>query len=1059
MSKILHRSFKPAKCKTSLKLAVARIKLLKNKGEVRLKQMRKELAQLLEAGQDRTARIRVEHLVREEKTMAAYDLIEIYCELIAVRLPIIESQKNCPIDLKEAIASVVFASPRCSDIPELSDIHKHLTAKYGKEFIATALELRPDCGVSRMMVEKLSTRAPDVETKIRLLTAIAKEHNVKWDPEQVTENELKPPEDLLDGSKTTKAASNIPAVDPTVQLPHRHGPNYESSASVANAVSSSRNSQNVEPTGDAMRSSFSKPRTTVHSAEGTVFGHSSSKEDSAFSSKTQNWGMEFKDATSAAQAAAESAERATIAAKAAAEFANIGRIIQESSAGPQGSFVNHYRENEVQSLVGAVSKAEHTEQTVRKDNFLRTSSHDMDRRTADDFEHKSDTESRTSTSDVDTITERRASHLTQSRNKDDYSDDEILDSNSQNHDAYPQRSSFEVNTSKSNWQFSDEIQNDVMLNSNHDTDGSDSADHSSGIIQFNFQEGTKQPSFNNYSAAVFDDYGSDDDLHLVSEGVFNRSGWDSYGPSEDQKSSASAHFSENARSPRREGHGSFKRASEHSYFAAEHFSPFEVSESKEDTSFPSQSSELPATFDDSDGLYSGSDEEAKDVNVARRTDLGSVPLEVSGLASSPESLQIDRVHGATRIDSKKQEPTYDKLENPDLQTTNNLEANINVRGPIQDKHEHFQSSSSLQAEEVKEAYDFGREISSNSFPSLVLQEATSSLQSSKVSLMNEYKVKDEGNGQGVPDNMTVGSESLQGLNFGKLRGGFRNKGNIRPPYNKGPSWDSSSQSRFQSDEGVSATIEKPTAKLLSRTSMNSEVLNEAPNYQKQIQVQHEASSRSPKTFFYSDSDDETEVSSYQTAASPSYARYGLSQRTRDSPKMSGANVRSRFKGRSELPSSDEKSNSPKLGSYSKSVLRPEIESIRDGSSKEPSLTSSTAEEHSMPQKSHVRKVQNSKLSTADVSVGQKTIKAQPRNEANVHREVSELPQPSAAVKQQSTPLSSATSRDTGTSKSPSLDVGSRENSLKKASHVHPKLPDYDSFAAHFESLRSNRRSG
>ena len=35
----------------------------------------------------------VEHVVREEKTIAAFELIEIYCELIAARLPIIESQK------------------------------------------------------------------------------------------------------------------------------------------------------------------------------------------------------------------------------------------------------------------------------------------------------------------------------------------------------------------------------------------------------------------------------------------------------------------------------------------------------------------------------------------------------------------------------------------------------------------------------------------------------------------------------------------------------------------------------------------------------------------------------------------------------------------------------------------------------------------------------------------------------------------------------------------------------------------------------------------------------
>lgn len=59
--------------------------------------------------------------------------------------------RNCPIDLKEAITSVIFASPRCADIPELLDVKKHFTAKYGKEFITAALELRPNCGVGHMV--------------------------------------------------------------------------------------------------------------------------------------------------------------------------------------------------------------------------------------------------------------------------------------------------------------------------------------------------------------------------------------------------------------------------------------------------------------------------------------------------------------------------------------------------------------------------------------------------------------------------------------------------------------------------------------------------------------------------------------------------------------------------------------------------------------------------------------------------------------------------------------------------------------------------------------------
>lgn len=58
-------------------------------------------------------------------------------------------RRICPLDLKEAISSLIFASPRCSDLPELLQIRQLFAAKYGKEFAAAAAELRPDCGVNR----------------------------------------------------------------------------------------------------------------------------------------------------------------------------------------------------------------------------------------------------------------------------------------------------------------------------------------------------------------------------------------------------------------------------------------------------------------------------------------------------------------------------------------------------------------------------------------------------------------------------------------------------------------------------------------------------------------------------------------------------------------------------------------------------------------------------------------------------------------------------------------------------------------------------------------------
>ncbi|MCL7037342.1 hypothetical protein MKW94_019181, partial [Papaver nudicaule] len=162
--------------------------------------MRKEIAKLLENRQEATARIRVEHIIREENMMAAQEILELFSELVAVRLPIIETQRECPLDLKEAISTICFAAPRCADLPELLQVQMLFASKYGKEFITAASELMPDCGVNRQVIELLSVRAPPAEKKLKLLKEIAEEHNLEWDPAASETEYFKSHEDLLKGS-------------------------------------------------------------------------------------------------------------------------------------------------------------------------------------------------------------------------------------------------------------------------------------------------------------------------------------------------------------------------------------------------------------------------------------------------------------------------------------------------------------------------------------------------------------------------------------------------------------------------------------------------------------------------------------------------------------------------------------------------------------------------------------------------------------------------------------------------------------------------------------------
>lgn len=47
------------------------------------------------------------------------------------------------------------------------------------------------------LVEKLSAVAPDVQTKIKILSAIAEENNIKWDPKSLEEKDRVSSNDLL----------------------------------------------------------------------------------------------------------------------------------------------------------------------------------------------------------------------------------------------------------------------------------------------------------------------------------------------------------------------------------------------------------------------------------------------------------------------------------------------------------------------------------------------------------------------------------------------------------------------------------------------------------------------------------------------------------------------------------------------------------------------------------------------------------------------------------------------------------------------------------------------
>ncbi|GLJ52030.1 hypothetical protein SUGI_1106110 [Cryptomeria japonica] len=392
--------FKGARCKTALKLTIPRIKLLRNKKEVQLRQMRREIAQLLQTGQEATARIRVEHITREQNILAAYEVIELFCELVVVRLPIIETQRECPLDLKESISSLCFAAPRCSDLPELLQVQQMFAAKYGREFVMAASELRPDCGVNRQIIEKLSVRAPPAEVKLKLMKEIAEEHEVDWDSSNTEAEFFKLHEDLLDGPTHFLSGSKMPLPDEKdqSQLSVKHtskGSNSETATDdsdlpevTTQAVAGSTEAELAGETSPSMESSpmpteleesvnrgsndsvvhlsplgSDVPVVNIESPVGspTAFNTSegsfkqkqfvpfiSSPPPTKFPEKSvmsrepdsraiSEGNMDLQDVLAAAQAAAESADRAAAAARAAADLAKV-KISELSARSGSRSF-------------------------------------------------------------------------------------------------------------------------------------------------------------------------------------------------------------------------------------------------------------------------------------------------------------------------------------------------------------------------------------------------------------------------------------------------------------------------------------------------------------------------------------------------------------------------------------------------------------------------------------------------------------------------------------------------------------------------------------------------
>ncbi|KAJ0248032.1 Regulator of Vps4 activity in the MVB pathway protein [Hirschfeldia incana] len=175
---LLGRSFKTNKFKSLLNLALTRLSILKNQRQVRCTQATSDVTELLKLGHHENAYHRVEQVIKDQNSLDVLFFIHGYFTLLIDRVHLFEHNRDCPDEILEAVSSLLFAASRIGEFPELQEIRNVLISRFGKDLAARSIELRHNCGVNPKIIQKLSTRHPPREIRMKVLKEIAAENNI-----------------------------------------------------------------------------------------------------------------------------------------------------------------------------------------------------------------------------------------------------------------------------------------------------------------------------------------------------------------------------------------------------------------------------------------------------------------------------------------------------------------------------------------------------------------------------------------------------------------------------------------------------------------------------------------------------------------------------------------------------------------------------------------------------------------------------------------------------------------------------------------------------------------
>ena len=180
MASYFFGGYKEAALKSSLSASSEYTNIHINKKTAQTKARKKEIADLLRAGKNDKAKVKVECVISEDFVKDGYELLELYLEILRERVKLVTNSKEAPKELKQNICSIIWAE-KLVPIDSLKTVVDQLQKKYGSKFVKDAQE-NSNNDVDSRLLRCLEYEIPKSREVVGYLKEIALTYNVDWTP-------------------------------------------------------------------------------------------------------------------------------------------------------------------------------------------------------------------------------------------------------------------------------------------------------------------------------------------------------------------------------------------------------------------------------------------------------------------------------------------------------------------------------------------------------------------------------------------------------------------------------------------------------------------------------------------------------------------------------------------------------------------------------------------------------------------------------------------------------------------------------------------------------------